>query len=52
LGFLSFFFWVFISIFISGYSQFFSLLPEGAQERKKLAISAYKNGYKNPEEKR
>ncbi|MBZ6396884.1 MULTISPECIES: hypothetical protein [Pantoea] len=33
LGFLSFFFWVFISIFISGYSQFFSLLPEGAQER-------------------
>lgn len=33
LGFLSFFFWVFISIFISGYSQFFSLLPESAQDR-------------------
>lgn len=33
LGFLSFFFWVFISIFISGYSQFFSLLPENAQDR-------------------
>lgn len=33
LGFLSFFFWVFISIFISGYSQFFSLLPDDAEER-------------------
>lgn len=33
LGFLSFFFWVFISLFISGYSQIFSLLPHNAQER-------------------
>lgn len=33
LGFLSFFFWLFISIFISGYSQIFSLLPKNAQKR-------------------
>ncbi|WP_333897745.1 hypothetical protein [Mixta calida] len=33
VGFLSFFFWVFISLFISGYSQVLSMLPKDAQDR-------------------
>jgi len=33
IGFLSIFFWVFMSLFISGYRQMFSMLPKDAHER-------------------
>ncbi|MDF7630756.1 hypothetical protein PUG46_15955 [Erwiniaceae bacterium L1_55_4] len=33
IGFLSVFFWVFMSLFISGYMQMFSMLPKDAHER-------------------
>lgn len=33
VGLLSIFFWVFIALFISGYCQFFSMLPADAQKK-------------------